>query len=50
MKLIMALTVFALFGMGGAKAEPLKEGDPAPDFALKARKLRSLVFISSMSC
>src|SRR5690349_16357764 len=35
MKLMMALTVFALFGMGGAKAEPLKEGDTAPDFSLK---------------
>ena len=35
MKLMMALTVFALFGMGGAKAEPLKDGDTAPDFSLK---------------
>jgi peroxiredoxin Q/BCP len=36
MKLIMALTILALFGLGGgANAEPLKEGDPAPDFSLK---------------
>lgn len=35
MKIIMALTVLGLFGLGGAGAEPLKEGDPAPDFSLQ---------------
>lgn len=32
---MIALTAFALFGLGGASAEPLKEGDAAPDFSLK---------------
>ena len=36
MKLMMAFTIFALFGLGGASAEPLQEGDTAPDFSLKA--------------
>ena len=35
MKLMIALTAFALFGLGGASADPLKEGDTAPDFALQ---------------
>lgn len=35
MKLMIALTAFALFGTGGASAEPLKAGDTAPEFALK---------------
>jgi thioredoxin-dependent peroxiredoxin len=36
MKLMIALTVFALFGLGGAaSAEPLKEGDIAPAFSLQ---------------
>lgn len=35
MKLMIALAAFALFGMGGASAEPLKEGDAAPDFSLQ---------------
>lgn len=35
MKLMIALTAFALFGIGGASAEPLKEGETAPEFALK---------------
>ena len=35
MKFMIALTAFALFGIGGASAEPLKEGEAAPEFALK---------------
>src|SRR5687767_509128 len=35
MKLMIALTVFGLFGLGGASADPLKEGDTAPDFSLQ---------------
>ena len=35
MKLMIALTAFALFGLGGASAEPLKEGDTAPEFSLQ---------------
>jgi peroxiredoxin Q/BCP len=35
MKLMIALTAFALFGLGGASADPLKEGEAAPEFALK---------------
>src|SRR5688572_30753516 len=35
MKLMIALTALGLFGLGGAGAEPLKPGDPAPDFSLQ---------------
>lgn len=35
MKLMMAMTVFGLFGLAGAGADPLKAGDPAPEFSLQ---------------